>query len=637
MLESVSSLAIVDLQASLGNTMRGRAKLVFKDEGRTVKERVIIMKKCGILYIILMIGACFCGLNQLIAQEKDGSYAYVLDRKMKVVQKISFSSESLLDSHKMEIEPSYMMLTPNKSKLIVFDSCKKEGGRTNRKNDPRYEKPNLYRCKNPNTIRILDAGNLELLAKIDNVGFNLVAHQVIQRSYGQHDLGETIDAFWDGSGNILTALAWGKKGKPAEIIQLDVEKGQINGRLPLKTETWFVGGFTKLSDDTAALYSSWRWTDKAKTAMEHTLWIVDLKDLTKSKEMTLPGRPRFLWAAPNKQTAYELADYAGMDTKTAQAHLHILSVDRRSVIKNINEGRSFADVWVDPKSGLSYITRFDDSQYSTLCVFDGEIKKAEVKIPDIALGIVAASLKKKLHIICADSVQIINSETFELVGGISTPRRNRGFWEKGEKNRLPSGLALNSDESIGVLGYSGDDEFSVLDLDALKVRGIIDLESGLKSFGKTLGKAAAAGALGYVGDFRSMSSTTGYLIDPSDKQVHILRGGDLYSVDLDTYRVVGKRDIGLYGLYIYVSSNDSGREHLYVVNPLNYYQVAILDINTMEKAVEQKWRGPIQQSSDGKYAVSHDKESVYLLDGPHFKTERTISGFKDVRQVIVVW
>ncbi len=271
------------------------------------KERVCAMKHIRNLCCMLIVVFCFCG-NKALAQNDSGPYAYALDQKMKSVQKISLSSEKVLASYKMKMEPSYMMQSPDKTKLLVFDACKKEGGLGHRKNDPRYFRSNIYRCKNPNSVTILDAGNLEMLAEIQDVGLNAIAHAVMPAASLQRDLGVEVDSFWDASGKKLTILAWGKEGKTAELVQLDVEKGQVNGRLSLKSEPWLVGGFTKLTDDIAALYSAWRWTDRQKKAYEHTLLFVNLQILEQSKELTLAGRPQFLYVSPNGQFAYELAD-----------------------------------------------------------------------------------------------------------------------------------------------------------------------------------------------------------------------------------------------------------------------------------------------------------------------------------------
>jgi hypothetical protein len=300
------------------------------------------------------------------------------------------------------------------------------------------------------------------------------------------------------------------------------------------------------------------------------------------------------------------------------------------------------------------ITRIGKTGTSTVFAFQKDKKKAEIEIPDVIEQSEVAPKTKRLYVLCYNSVQVIDLETLKVMGSIPTPHRERGVWESGIRDRPPSSLAFDSTESVGVLGYSGDDELSVLDLKAFKVKGTIDLISGMKAFAGRMLVAGVAGAMAGVGSAAAGAPVVAYIpqgpstryvssvVDPSDQFVFILRMARVYVADLKTYKKVSGITLGFNSQYGYVPPQQQGKDPLLFVvgshigfTSKGSYKMDVVNMATKEKLPDQKWLGHCLPASDGKYAVNYDSENFYLLNGSTLSNVKIVSGFKELRQILL--
>ena len=65
------------------------------------------------------------------------------------------------------------------------------------------------------------------------------------------------------------------------------------------------------------------------------------------------------------------------------------------------------------------------------------------------------------------------------------------------------------------------------------------------------------------------------------------------------------------------------------------YRMDVVDMATKDRVLDQKWLGHCLYTSDNKYAVNFDSESVYLLDASTLSNVKTVSGFKELRQLLL--
>jgi|GEM_PF-2691560 len=364
--------------------------------------------------------------------------AYVMDTDKKTARSVSLPAGTVLESPKMDKTPALMVLSPDGSRLLVF-----ERATGYRHRDERLDGVLMLTVGQPNSLSIFDTRDMKLVARLDKVGWNAVAHPSTRWPQGE------INAAWDGSGKFLTILAWGKKGENPEIVQLDVAKASIAGRLPLPCKTNEVDAMLHISGDTAAVLYGKR-DKEGKTNATHTLVLVNLTNLADSKEISLPGIPRNLARSPDGDRLFILADDGGRIKENGQAHLHVVSTANRSLLQTVDGGFVLADALADQTSGLTLRARVEKTGKSILFAFQRDQKKAEIEIPDVALESKLASKTKRLYVLCYNSVQVIDLEALKLMGSIATPHRTRGFWESGSSNRPPSTLAFDSTESVGV-------------------------------------------------------------------------------------------------------------------------------------------------------------------------------------------
>jgi DNA-binding beta-propeller fold protein YncE len=578
------------------------------------------------------------GVQLVKAQTAPELKTYVMDIDKKEVQALSMPSGNVLASAKMDKDPSLMLLSPDKTRLLVFQYSKKAHASVRR-----YSGVPILRFGAPTSLTIFDAG-LKLMAKLEDVGWNAVAHVLFYWPKGE------INAAWDSSGKRLTILAWGSKDKSPELVQLDVEKAAIVGRRPIACQAGEVSSLVQVSNDVATIF--YAKLEKKKTAAAHTLAVIDLKNLDGTKEVSLSGTPREITGSPDGNYVYDLADDGPKITENGQAHTHILSIAGSASVQNIDGGFFHSETLSDPKSGLTFILRMGKKGTSTIFVFQGQTKKAEFEIPDVPLKARLASKTGRVYVLCYDSVQVIDIETLKLIGSIPAKHRTRGVWESGKKNRPPSDLAFNSNESIGILAFSGDDELTVLDLKELKTKEMIDLESGLSAFGKQMAVAAIMGAVGGVGgSFTGMYTvyvpagsaplTAEFTIDPTDQYLFILRAARVQVVDLNTYKKVSNISLSYNSQYLFFPPPQAKNSIFFVtgthigMTSKGSYRMDVVNMATREKVLEQEWRDQCQYTPDGKYAVNYDAENIYLLDGSTFSKIKTVGGYKDIRQIII--
>jgi hypothetical protein len=486
---------------------------------------------------------------------------------------------------------------------------------------------------------------MKLVGRLEDVGWNAAAHPYLLWPQPE------INAAWDPSGRLLTVLAWGVKDKSPEIVQLDVAKASIAGRRLLACKPGEVNPLLQISRNTAAvLYGKRELNKKANATLN--LVLVNLVNLADSKEISLPGIPRDLVGSPDGDHVFVLADDGTKIKDPGQAHLHVISASRGSLMQSVDGGFVIVDALADNAHGLTLVARVEKTGTSKVFAFEQEKNKAEIEIPDVVLQMKLAPKTGRLYVLCYNSVQVIDLETLKLAGSIPTPHRERGVWESGSRDRPPSSLAFDSTESIGTLGYSGDDESSVLDLKNFKVKGTIDLVSGAKAFAGMMAVAAVTGAAAGAGSVAAGAPVSAYvpqapspqyssfIVDPSDQFVYILRAARVFVADLKTYKKVSSVTLGFTAHYGFTQPQGQ-RQLLFVVGShigftgKGSYKMDVIDMTSKEKLRDQEWLGHCLYTSDNKYAVNFDAENFYLLDGATLSNVKTVGGFKELRQILL--
>jgi hypothetical protein len=566
---------------------------------------------------------------------------YIMDAENKTVQSISMPSGKASEFPKFENTPDLLVLSPDGSRLLVFEYRDKE-----RLAEVRQKGLPICRFGKPNSLSIFNASDMKLVAKLEDVGWNAVAHPYLLWPQAE------ISAAWDPSGKILTILTWGVKDKSPEIVQVDIVKGAIAGRKSLACRPGEVNPMLQISSETAAVVYGKRAPDK-KNPSTHKLVLVNLGNLEDSKEISLPGIPRELARSPEGDAVFVLADDGMKIKEPGQAHLHVISVAQHSLLQSIDGGYMLIDAQTDNANGLAMITRIGKTGTSTLFAFQKGKIKAEIEIPDVILQSDMAPKTRRLYLLCYNSVQVVDLETLKVAGSIPTPHRERGVWESGSRDRPPSSLAFDSTESTGVLGYSGDDELSVLDLKEFKVKGTIDFVSGMKAFAGRMLVAGVIGAIGGIGSAAAGAPVAVYvpgtpsakyvssLVDSSDQFVFVMLMARVFVADLKTYKKVASITLGFNSSYGYVPPQPQGKRPLLFVvgshigfTSKGSYKMDVVNMATKEKLPDQKWLGHCLYSPDGKYAVNFDEENFYLLDGSTLSNVKTVGGFKELRQIL---
>ncbi len=570
--------------------------------------------------------------------------AYVLDAEKKSVESIALPGGTISETVVLEKTPTLMALSPDGSRLLVFEYDDKE-----RLAERRQKGLPIIRFGKPNSLSILDTRDMKRIARLDDIGWNAVAHPFLLWPQAE------INAMWDSSGRFITLLAWGVKDKNPEIVQIDIAKGAISGRQTLPCKPGEVDPILRVSSDRAAVLYGKRTQDK-KTSAGHNLLLFNLANLADSKELSLPGIPRELAASVDGDHVFVLADDGNKIKEPGQAHLHIVSAAQRGLVQSIDGGFSLVDALTDPATGLTLISRIGKTGKSTLFAFAKKELKAEIEIPDIIMQANLAPKTHRLYLVCYDSVQAIDLDTLKLVGSIPTPHRTRGFWENGSKDRPPSTLAMDSKESTAALGYANDDESSVLDLENFKVKGMIDIISGLRAFGSIMAVAMVTGGIAGAGSaiagvpiapaFVPQGPTIQYatsIVDRSDQYVYMMMLARVFVVDLKSYKKIASIRLPFNSHYGFMPPTASGQKPvLYVVGShIGFtskasYRMEVVDLATNEKLLDQKWLAHCLYTPDNRYAVNFDADNVYLLDGATLSTVKTISGFKEPRQILLI-
>jgi DNA-binding beta-propeller fold protein YncE len=598
--------------------------------------------RCSLFYMIAMIFVLALHVPLVWGQSVPEAKVYTLDAENKAVQAVSLPSGKVSESIKLEQTPSMLLLNPDGSRLLVFEYSNKD-----RSGEWRATGSLISRFKKPNSLSIFNTQDMKLIARLEDVGWNAIAHPYFLWPQAE------ISAAWDASGRFLTILAWGYNKKNVEIVQLDIANARIAGRRLLSCRPGEVNPLLQISNNMAAVLYGKR-AFKNNTNATHTLVLVNLTNLADSKEVSLPGIPRNLASSPDGNYVYVLADDGMRIKDPGKSHLHVVSTAQGAHLSSIDGGFSLDGAVTDYSGGRTLISRLGKTGISTVFAFQQDQKKAEIEIPDVIMQMCMAPKTRRLYVLCYNSVQVIDLETLKLVGIIPTPHRNRGVWDSGSRERPPSSLAFDSTESIGILGYEGDDESSVLDLKNLKVKGTIDLISGLKAFGGRMLVAAAMGAIGGVGSAATGAPVMVYvpntpspqyssaIVDPSNQFVYIMRLARVYVADLTTFKKVASITIPFTANYGFVPPPVPGRKPLLFVvgshigfTSKGSYRMEVIDMTTKEKFPDQNWLGHCLYTSDGKYAVNYDSENIYLLDGTTLSNVMTIKGFKELRQILL--
>lgn len=568
---------------------------------------------------------------------------YIMDSENRIIRMVSFPSGAVDAFPKLERSPSLMVLSPDGSRLLAFEKPGKSGSA-----DDRHKGSRIYRFGKPHSLSIFDTSQRKLIAQFEDVGWNAVAHPVLVSQAAE------ISAAWDSSGKMLTLLAWGKKDKNPEIVQIDISKAAVVGRRTLACAIGEVDPLIQISPDTAAVLYGKR-SRESNAVAGHKLLLINLKSLSDSREVSLPGIPRDLADSSDGDHVYVLSDDGNKIDQPGQSHLHVVSTQQGSLLRSMDGGFALVDAWTDRATGLTWIARNGQTGQSTLFAFQRDAIKAQIEIPDVILQLNWAPKSNRLYVLCYDSVQVVDLETQKLAGSIQTPHRKRGIWEKGSWNRPPSSLAFDSVENIGVLEFSGDDEMSVLDLRNFRVKGTIDLISGTKAFASAMMIAAATGAVAGAGSAiagvpvatvfvpnRPFAKYASCVVDPSDQCVYIARLARVYIADLKTYKEIAHISLGFNAWYAFLSNPIQDRKPLLFIagsrtgfNSRSSFRIEVVDTAGKTKLPDQEWRGHCLYSPDGKYAVNFDSENLYLLDASNLSIMKTVGGYRDLLQILL--
>jgi DNA-binding beta-propeller fold protein YncE len=579
---------------------------------------------------------------------------YVLDQGRKTVHAASFDTGLLASSPVLPEQPGYAALAPDGHTLLVFTKppLSLMTGATDQRGDGRF----FIRPKATNAVSIIDTRTMTVRATLDGIGWNATP---IEAAYGQTLNGgskqaqapPTLWGAWDSSGQRFTVVCLGKNDQPAEAVQIEVSSASITGRLRLADGINDVGAYTPLTVG-----------ESAAVLLSNSLVLINLHDVSASRVIPVRGSSTRWALSPKEDVLYLHSSGSG---------LQVISLKTLAVTKTLPVPVVTGIANDDERNQTVFVGRTKSAP--VLMVFRGE---EQVELPgsdanrnmlplaDFPLALRVAPKTRRLYVLCYDSVQVIDSETFSVVGSIASPHRTTGLNEQnGRSPAPPSLLALDSTEQRGFLSYFQDDEISVLDLKALKAVGEIDVVSGLGNFARTMALAAAAGAAQGAGaaslgiPLRDMPPVaipelpparySRMLVGPNDRFLYVLDANRLRVIDTATGAKLSDLSVrlprissfefrrGVPDSFLLVHGYTFSDSLLSLTAARSVPKVAVFDTRTNERLKGTDIGSEAVFTPDGRFAIHFDDHTVYCSDAENWNTLKTIAGFKRITQVAV--
>ena len=231
--------------------------------------------------------------------------------------------------------------------------------------------------------------------------------------------GDVADkGFWSLDSKRLTLLVSRNKSSH-ELVQIATSDGKTVARLPVPP---------------ASSIPSWELFQPGKLVLlayegsgrgpsPYHLALVDLQDLSATRQLTLPGDREDLspWkdvsVLPDRNLLYLVGLTA--DRKDYHGALRIVSLNPLSLIKTVKEAGSYTSSVIDnvTKHVLVGATG-DKGNESYLLDYDGAEEKHRLKLSDMPRYIVLPQESRRAYVVCFDSIQVVDLDAFVPIGAI---------------------------------------------------------------------------------------------------------------------------------------------------------------------------------------------------------------------------
>jgi hypothetical protein len=595
---------------------------------------------------------------------------YVMDTHKNIVQSVSFSDGTIIDSSKLDEPPSRMVLSPDGSRLIVFIRPSYWGPGLL---DKRRSGAALMRPKHPHKVSIFNTDDMKLAGEIDELGWNAT---YIERDHWPL---AGINGMWDAEGRRFTLLCWGKKGTSPEIAQIDAHTGTLAGRIALDCEINEIKALTPLIEGrmAALLYENSEKQKKAKNKPTHNVVLVNLHNIQESKQIELAGFMDQMLPSQDGNYLYVLAqgNYKQKSNEYIPAALHIISLGSLTLEKTIDGGLALSDAITDENRGRTIIVCVGKQGTSSgLIAVQGTEVVQELKLSNPPIWSKLSSKIDRLYLVCSNSVDVIDLASFISVGSIATPQPHVSFWDAGGGRKvIPSVLELDRTERLGFMSYDEGDNLTILDLKNLKFQNTLDITPGWIHFARAMGLAVADGFASTMDTYTYNPKPYRYpsrvkyrlplpvyystmFMDPLEKYLYLLGDSGVDIIDIAQWKKI--RTLSLWFKPTYGEFLPSGSGSILAINGMGSIsagvqklqkfgllgkgmggtayteKIALVNTSTNELLSDQNWQGGFIYSGDGKYTLNFDSNNIYLLDATDLSPVKKIGDFKELRQMI---
>jgi hypothetical protein len=401
-----------------------------------------------------------------------------LDKKQSTVQSISFPDGHIISERKFIKVLTPMILNPDKSRLVVLT----EGSK-----------------KNAVSLHVVNPQNMEIYWSFKDIGW-----KVIEKLKSSRD----VYGAWDSSGKILTIIFWGHKKHKPEVVQVDIFKGNIVGRIPIDCTKFFILPPTQvIKGEKIVLTYKGEGTTlmqlmRNKTPVDtYRLLIINLHNILDSKDLTLNGYLSDKMAvSPDKSFFYVNSiglNLKEIDKSMPTTGVHVISTATDNLVEEYGPYHQIGEPYIDTVNNYVIFPCIRPMSNDTphLAVFKGKDIIKEIPLGDKPFSITKVPKTHKLFVSCYNSIYVLNSESFEILGVVKDINNGKDFWKEKDGAALQGGYLSFIDESKVHLFRKTPIEIY---LDTYTFKDILEIEVDIRSNGSWITKTTTFKYLPYI-------------------------------------------------------------------------------------------------------------------------------------------